>query len=213
MIDLPKLAEHRQSLRSCARQQRRGVPLSEHPESPQPKRRIQWDRITALMAVLIGALALAVSIYTAYLQHAQVRAQTWPLLQLWQSTASRSFSVSNRGVGPARILDAKVFVDDREVESFEEAFKALSGSEDFPGGMQSYFARRVLAANEDVAMIQFETDADFAVFMDGRSRIAFDLCYCSVLDDCYRINERASQEQDYLSSVLRCPVGEVGKFR
>jgi hypothetical protein len=191
----------------------KGFVLAEQPESIPPARHIQWDRITAVMAVLIGALALAVSAYTAYLQNAQVRAQTWPLLQLWHSSVHRTFSVSNRGVGPARVVDAKVYVDDQEVESFSEAFQRLSGRDKLPSSLQSYFARRVLAANEDVAMIQFETDADFDVFMDNRDRIDFDLCYCSVLDDCYRIDERAPSEQEYVRPVPSCPVGSPGKFR
>jgi hypothetical protein len=185
----------------------------DQPEPAPPAQRIQWDRITAVMAVLIGALALAVSMYTAYLQHAQVRAQTWPLLQLWQSNVNRTFSVSNRGVGPARIIDAKVFVDGVEAENFADVFQLLSGQEKLPSSLQSYFARRVLAANEDVTMIQFEQDADFAVFMDNRDRIDFDLCYCSVLDDCYRIDERAPSEQEYVRPVPRCPVGTAGKFQ
>ena len=82
--------------------------MLQQPNELQPKPRIEWDRITAIMAVLIGACALAVSLYTAYLQNAQVRAQTWPYLQMWQSNVDRSYSISNRGVGPARIADVKL---------------------------------------------------------------------------------------------------------
>jgi len=184
------------------------------PKKPEPSaRRIEWDRLTAIMAVLVGVLALAVSAYTAYLQHAQVRAQTWPLLQMWQSNSMRSFSVSNRGVGPARVLDAKVYLDDREVESFAQIFKALSGEDRLPNSTQSYFVRRVIAANEDVAMIQFNDQADYDLFATHRDRISFDICYCSVLDVCFRLDERAHTEADYLTEVSRCPVGGSGAFR
>ncbi len=182
-------------------------------ETSQVGERIQWDRVTAVIAVLVGVLALAVSAYTAYLQHAQVRAQTWPLLQLWQSNSMRSFSLSNRGVGPARVIDAKVFLDDSEVEGFQQIFKALSGDDRTPNSTQSYFVRRVLAANEDVTMIQFDEQADYDLFASNRERIAFDICYCSVIDQCYRLNERAENESDYRAEVSTCSTDTPGKFR
>ncbi len=173
----------------------------------------QWDRITAIMAVLIGACALVVSLYTAVLQRAQVRAQTWPYLQLWQSNTDRSFSISNRGVGPARVVDVKIEIDKKEFASFDQIYQYLSKTSQPANSMQSYFAKRVLTANEDVKMIQFETDADFAVFMQNRDRIKFKICYCSVLDECYVLDENAPNEAQYIRSVPQCPVGKPGIFR
>jgi hypothetical protein len=178
-----------------------------------PKPKFEWDRITALMAVLIGACALAVSLYTARIQNAQVKAQTWPFLQLWQNNADFSFSLSNRGVGPARIDDVKLRVDDKEVQNFDQAFALLSGRKERPNSRQSYFARRVFAANEDGKIIQFENAADFQVFMENRQRLSFEICYCSVLKECYLLNESAKSEQEYIQEVSQCPVGKPGIFR
>ena len=180
---------------------------------PSNPKRVEWDRITAIMAVLIGACALAVSFYTAKLQSAQVRAQTWPYLQMWQSNVDRSFSISNRGVGPARIADVKLWIDDDEVANFDQAIIKLSKQSGPMSTMQSYFARRVLTSNEDVKIIQFETDEQFNIFYKNRKRIAFQICYCSVLDECYLLDERAKSEQEYISSVSKCPIGRAGKFR
>jgi hypothetical protein len=184
------------------------APLNESPLKP----RFEWDRITAIMAVLIGACALAVSFYTAHLQNKQVRAQTWPYLQMWQSNVDRSFSISNRGVGPARIADVKLRVDGKEVSSFDQAIKLLQPKKEPVSTMQSYFARRVLTPNEDVKMIQFESDAHYDIFMKNRNRMRYEVCYCSVLDECYLLNENAPSEQDYITEVKQCPVGKSGKF-
>src|SRR4249919_683849 len=171
-----------------------------------------WDKLTAMMAVLIGACALGVSLYTAFLQRSQVEAQTWPFLQLWHSNADFSYSLSNRGVGPARIVDAKVWVDDKQVADFDEAFEKLSGRK--PADLTlNFFSRRVLAANEDVKMIAFKNQADYDVFQGNGKRLAFQICYCSVLKDCYLLDERAQSEQTYISPVAACPVGGFGKFR
>ncbi len=183
-------------------------------ESPHAaaKPPFNWDKLTAMMAVLIGACALAVSLYTALLQRAQVEAQTWPFLQLWQSDGDFSYSLSNRGVGPARIVDAKLWVDDTQVGNFNEAFEKLSGRK--AGDLKlSFFSRRVLAANEDVQMIVFANQADFDVFRGNAKRLTFQICYCSILNNCYLLDERAKSEQTYISSVAACPVGPPGKFR
>ena len=160
---------------------------------PSNAKRVEWDRITAIMAVLIGACALAVSFYTAKLQSAQVRAQTWPYLQMWQSNVDRSFSISNRGVGPARIADVKLWIDDDEVANFDQAIIKLSKQSGPMSTMQSY--------------------EQFNIFYKNRKRIAFQICYCSVLDECYLLDERAKSEQEYISSVSKCPIGRAGKFR
>jgi hypothetical protein len=180
--------------------------------SGMPKPPFNWDKLTALMAVLIGACALGVSLYTAFLQRSQVEAQTWPFLQLWHSNGDFSYWLSNRGVGPARIVDAKVYVDDAQVENFEEAFGKLSGRKP-ADTRQSFFSRRVLAANEDVQMIQFKSLADYDVFQANGKRLTFQICYCSVLDDCYLLDERARSESEYITPVAACPVGTAGKFR
>lgn len=186
--------------------------MPQEPQDPAPRAPFNWDKLTAMMAVLIGACALAVSLYTALLQRSQVEAQTWPFLQLWQSNGDFSYSLSNRGVGPARIVDAKVWVDDIQVGNFDEAFEKLSGRKATDVKL-SFFSRRVLAANEDVQMIVFANQADFDVFRGNSKRLAFQICYCSILNNCYLLDERAKSEQTYISPVAACPVGPPGEFR
>lgn len=186
--------------------------MNEQADVSPPKSRFEWDRITALMAVFIGACALAVSLYTAYLQNAQVRAQTWPYLQMWQSNVERSYSISNRGIGPARIADVKLRIDGKQVAGFDEAIRLLQAKKDPVPSLQSYFARRVLAPNEDVRIIQFESDEHYNIFMENRDRMRFEVCYCSVLNECYLLDENAKTEEEYIKEVSQCPVGEPGKF-
>jgi hypothetical protein len=184
------------------------------PPARPPRARVQWDRVTAIMATIVAACALGVSIYTARLQNAQIRAQTWPFLQLWQSNVKHTFSLSNRGVGPAQVRDVKLFLDGTEIDGFSTAFRRLAGRDPQPGCMlQSYFARRVLAANEDVEMLGFCNADDFKVIDDAASRLIKQICYCSLLEDCWRIDEAATSETDYRVQVDHCPMGKPGIFR
>lgn len=172
----------------------------------------RWDRLTALMATVVAVCALAVSFYTARLQNAQVKATTWPYLQLWKDDSARTFSISNRGVGPAQIRDAKMRVDGIEVDSFNVAFERLAGRP-LDCAKTSYFARRVLAANEDVTMISLCNEDDYAVFARAGARLTREVCFCSLLDDCWRIDEANPNENAYLTAVDACPVGTAGVFR
>lgn len=179
---------------------------------PVPKAPFNWDKLTAIMAVLIGALALGVSWYTAVLQNAQVKAETWPYLQMWNSGSAQTLSLSNRGVGPAQVRDVKLRVDGKEVASFAEAFAKLSGRK-LDCAQTSYFSRRVLAANEDVVMIQLCNAEDFVVFANAGARMQREICYCSLLDDCTLIDESATREEDAQRHVVSCPSGSPGRFR
>jgi hypothetical protein len=183
-----------------------------NPGPETPRRRFNWDMLAALVAVFVGVCALGVSVYTARLQRQQIEAQTWPHLQLWRANAERRFNLSNRGIGPAQVRDMRVFVDGAEVESWGEAFAKVTGRS-LECSRLSYVRRRVLAANEDAAMLEFCNDADFAAFDAAAARVQREFCYCSVLGDCWQLSERAATEDDYLRSVDRCPDGEPGRFR
>ncbi len=183
-----------------------------NPGPELPRRRFNWDMLAALMAVFVGMCALGVSVYTARLQRQQIEAQTWPSLQLWRSNTERRYNLSNRGIGPAQVRDMRVFVDGAEVESWGEAFAKLTGRP-LECSRSSFISRRVLAANEDAAMLEFCNDADFAAFDGAAARVQREFCYCSVLGDCWQLSERAANEDDYLRRVDRCPVGDAGRFR
>jgi hypothetical protein len=177
-----------------------------------PPRRFNWDMLAALMAVFVGACALGVSVYTAQLQRKQIEAQAWPYLQLWRSNMQWQYSLSNRGVGPAQIRDMKLWVDGVEVASWEEAFTRVAGRP-LECYKQSFVSRRVLAANEDVAMFELCNQADFDAFDAAARRVQREFCYCSVLDDCWLLSERAASEAEFLRRVDACPVGAAGSFR
>ena len=79
--------------------------------APRPRRRRDWDGVAAIIAAGVGLLALFVSAYTAYIQHQQVRAQVWPYLLAGNDDGNQSIYVYNKGVGPAIVQSAQIFVD------------------------------------------------------------------------------------------------------
>jgi len=58
-------------------------------------------RPETVIASLIGALALVVSAYTAYVQRQQVRAQVWPVIEYYTGNQPKlRLWLANKGVGP-----------------------------------------------------------------------------------------------------------------
>src|SRR5205823_14563253 len=95
---------------------------------PDEKERRGASRYEAVIATLIGLLAVCVSAYTAYMQRQQVRAAVWPILQFDSGNAPDiHFTLANKGVGPAIIRNVIVKVDDQPVRNWKEALEKILG--------------------------------------------------------------------------------------
>jgi hypothetical protein len=96
------------------------------------RRPVKWDAVAAIIASLVGFLALLVAGYTAYvqrytaqIQNKQVQAQVWPHLHIAQSTFPPSIYVVNQGVGPAIIRSVEVLVDGKPQPDWDHVFAAI----------------------------------------------------------------------------------------
>lgn len=88
--------------------------------------------MAAIIASLVGFLALLVAGYTAYIerytaeiQNKQVQAQVWPHLHLSQSTFPPSIHVVNQGMGPAIVRSVEVLVNGKPQPDWDHVFAAV----------------------------------------------------------------------------------------
>ena len=173
--------------------------------APAPRRVRNWDALAAIIAALIGVLALFVSGYTAYVQRQQVRAQVWPYLMTANFDTESSVKLLNKGVGPAIVKSMRVWVDGKAQHSWREVVTAL-GLERVPL-RTSTITDNVISGGEVVPMLVFG-DADVYTRFRKQSarRLGIEICYCSTLDECWLYSAvdpaaRAAQKQ-----VDACPV-------
>jgi hypothetical protein len=171
--------------------------------------RRNWDAVAAVVAALIGFLALSVSGYTAYIQRQQVRAQVWPWLIAGNNDHEHSIAIYNKGVGPAIVRDAQVFVDDKPQTSWHRVIDALgiAPPNEF---YQSTINPNVLSPGEEVTMIRFtEEDAWHRFRTAATSRMSMDICFCSTLDECWMYSDRQpvgyKLSTQLVTPVDRCP--------
>ncbi len=170
-----------------------------------------WDAIAAIIAALIGLLALCVSAYTASIQRQQAKAQVWTHLTFANSDTEQALLVLNKGVGPARMGSFRMYVDGRPQHDWEGVMDALGRKA--PHDMeQSTIGGSVIAANEKLEYLRLPTKDDWTAFHALRSRIRLRACYCSVLDECRLYDERATRREDADVAVSTCNVSEGDEF-
>ncbi|HEY6942310.1 hypothetical protein [Dokdonella sp.] len=157
--------------------------MSERPRANEAPAR-NWDGLAAIIAALIGALALVVSGYTAYLQRTQVRAQVWPYLMLASYDTENSVKLLNKGVGPAIVKSVRVTVDGKPQRTWRDVVTAL-GLEHVPL-RTSTITDNVVSGGEVVPMLVIGDEDVYHRFRKVSAlRSGIEICYCSTLEECW----------------------------
>lgn len=153
------------------------------------------------MLSLTGAAIAIVALYAALAESREVRRQTaaavWPFVQLKVSDhlneddAGFRISLSNVGVGPARVRALRLAIEGQAVANWESAIAALE-LPDSHAFSRDFIGNRVLSPDETVNI--FDTD-DPALVRRMRAAAAdpatgMTFCYCSIFDDCFVADSR-----------------------
>jgi len=163
-------------------------PANPEAEAASP-RRIDRDGIAAVIAAGVGLLALLVSGYTAYIQHQQVRAQVWPYLEAGNDDGNQAIYVYNKGVGPAIVKSAQVFVDGKPQTSWANVLSTFGVPPH--GYQQSTLNPDVISAGEEVRVIRIPDEERWKTFRAGAvDRMTMNICFCSTLDECWMYSDQ-----------------------
>ena len=195
-----------------------GLPAETRAALSRPPNGRNWDGLAAVIAALVGLLALGVSGYTAYIQRQQVRAQVWPYLSFgFNNLPTLEFFVANKGVGPAIVERVHLTVDGKAYRDWDALLEALLGPGKHPHGY-SQLSGRVFAPNESAqTLIPYDDKGNpFPPGLPSRemqkaiARVGLDVCYCSTLHDCWRLIDDRDRTFDQVS---HCPPPQDDDFR
>lgn len=186
------------------------------PETPVKSQGLSATKLNFILA-LCAMLISAASFYATYLQanaaEKQVKAMTLPLLQFGTSNYNPetnqkkiSFVIKNGGVGPALIKSIKYQYDDIEtkdifqflrdccqanLEKFDNLFKITAGLKQ-GGYATSRVNHTILTAQDEVQFFMLYHGKDSKNLWEQlnveRRRLSVEICYCSLLDDCFVTN-------------------------
>lgn len=181
------------------------------------RREIRWDAVAAIIASLLGFLALLVAGYTAYIQRytaniqvRQVQAQVWPYLISGNDDLNHALTVSNKGVGPAIVRSVEVRMDGKPQSDWNHVVASMgSPPHSF---FQSTINRDVLSPGEQLQILRFPDQTLWQRFEGAAlNRLSLAICFCSTLGDCWMSRNRnligppSMPLQLQVDSVDRCP--------
>ena len=171
--------------------------------------------LVALSAVIIGVCALVVAFYEVRIMRADQRASVLPLIELRRSahmTATDDFdepgivmqlefNAENVGIGPAKIVDFRVTVDERPFKTWGDAIRELLGYDESISYSNTTIMGRTIPAGRSIEMFGV-TAPELANDINANiDRIDFQACFCSVFNECWTARYK---DFDTTSEVAGC---------
>ncbi len=169
-----------------------------------------WQTVLSLVGVFIAIVALYAALSESEATRKQTAASVWPFVQLTvsdhlsENAAEFRISLTNAGVGPARMRSMRVLFDGEPLRDWHHAL-ALVGEEGTHRLGQSYVSRRVLIPGETIDMVSTTDRVLVEKFLQTLAKTGNSVayCYCSIFDACWVVDsERDLQTPD---PVDECP--------
>ena len=190
---------------------------------PSSNQKLNTIRYDVVVATLVGLCALGVSAYTAHVQHQQMRAMVWPILEY--NTDNEPFirlCLANKGVGPAIIRRATVKVDGQAVVHWHEALQKILG----PGAQRSSISTLVgttlspgesinllVPLNSDNKPLVVPSSDPLTTLMDqARQRVSIEVCFSSTLGECWTLRKNPGAKGTTVSTAS-CPAPSASDFQ
>lgn len=148
-------------------------------------RRLKPEIWLACSAVLVSVCALVVSMIEIRYMRTQQRMAVWPYLEVTYSDVDDFLvTVTNKGVGPARIRAVEVVAGDTAATTWNELLALMIEGEP-PAFIKSSFNGRVVAPGEKIDVLRIREDNLNRAKKEAAS-VRITICYCSVYEDCWR---------------------------
>ena len=200
--------------------------------------RRHWsDTLFAVAALFVSAVSLWVGIRTESANEELVAASTRPLIQIGIDNATPEgvpyikFNAINAGVGPALIKSFELFYKGRPYRSGPQLLKDCCGFKSTGGLVKPITDKHtrlltgtvqgmVVRAGDQESFIMLPLNDDNIVEWNAlnaaRKDITYRVCYCSVLNECWRAHlnsDLAAPGQLDPARVKECPVPAVAYTR
>lgn len=166
------------------------------------------EMIIAVSALIVSLITAFASIYSAFIDRAYARSSVWPRLEIHRtydaSKAYFSYSVNNKGTGPAVIKYAKLSYNNKVVKSWPEYLQVRIGRD--VGHVQSHIGSKVLSAGELIKPLETR-DKEVATLLANEDGLQIELCYCSIYDECWLVDRENTP-----TPVTQCTIDDKLRF-
>jgi len=176
---------------------------------------IRWlDLSFGLGALFTSLVSLWIAVQNGNDMNRLVQANSFPYLQLYQSTEAPdgkprlALVVSNRGVGPGEIRTAELLVNGKPEPDLNAALADCCGAPSSYAAMRtSTLFGQMLRPGENLEYMQLPVtarDQAAAKLLKAAmaDKIETRICFCSVFDECWATSTRAEGRP---TAVAECP--------
>ena len=150
---------------------------------------LRIDLLIALSALLVSTLTAAAALYQGRIIARQLSVTVWPYLAYRESVSNASvqFDVENVGAGPAIIGGASMSVDGKPQTSLAAALTALGFKRENGTALSltSIQPGVVIRPGDSMTLVRVRSKRFAALAPALQRRLRVDVCYCSMLQQCW----------------------------
>jgi len=169
-----------------------------------------WQTVLSLVGVFIAVVALYAALAESDAARKQTAAAVWPFVQLTihdhlsGGHAEFRISLTNAGVGPARMRSMRVLLTGEPLRDWHHAMQRLGEAGTHRLG-QSFVSRRVLIPGETIDMVTTTDRVLVEKFLGALAQPGNSItyCYCSIFDACWVVDSEKDLQTP--SPVEACP--------
>lgn len=177
------------------------------------------DFIIAACAIIISVASLWVALRADQTQEQLLKSTVWPYVQYDTSDATATggkhilFEVRNAGVGPAIVRTIAVSYGEHYYGNLRELMKACCDVVVHHNMLASTLHDTVIMAHDTVPFITVLPNkidpASYNRIFANRFNVKVQMCYCSVLGDCWYFDTLRGQLP---TEVRRCPPAQQPQY-
>jgi hypothetical protein len=195
--------------------------MAEISERPRRTGHVALDFVIAACAIVISLASLWIALRANQTQEQLLKSSVWPYVMFDSSNATATgarqlvFEVRNEGVGPALVRSVAVSYDGRYYPTFNALMAACCKLVHVRNIFSSTMRNTVIVAHDFVPFIdmppnQFDL-TEYNHIRPQRSKIQIQMCYCSVLGDCWFFDTLHGPVQP--SAVRECPPAQQPQYQ
>ena len=195
--------------------------MPETPDRPHRTGLFAIDLMIAVCAIIVSAASLWVALRADQTQEQLLKSSVWPHVEFDSSDATPTgakqlvFEVRNDGVGPAIVRSVAVSYNGHYYATLRELLKACCNIEVPRNIFASTLQNRVIAARDVIEFIEMPADkvdeAEYEQILPHRFNIELQMCYCSVLGDCWFFDTLRGPAEPI--AVKRCPPAQQPQYQ
>lgn len=152
---------------------------------------VRVDLFIALCALVVSCFAAGAAVYQGHVIASQLSVTVWPYLTVRESAGNTyvSVQVQNVGAGPAIVGAATLYVDGKPQASLMQSLHTLGfrpTKNSATVTLTNLGPGSVIRPGDSIPLIYVESKQFAALAADAQRRTKIEVCYCSMLQQCWR---------------------------